>query len=271
MPVAAKKEAYEVVLDIINSSINEVRIISEFEKTRIEKLLDSMFKAGDKHYYTLASCYYSQISDIDNLLFCAEKAINNSAGDIEDLANVVLSLSNVFRFREIYKNIKEGKVKPFEHDMYMRNCIRAITYHEDEVLLNEYMNFYLGFASDEAMPDIFTNESRSVFSFLKKTDSEDGKISNYILDSLDVFSREIMPRCNPMWGDHYLKYEIFEYNGNPFMGLTLSFQSADFSIEFIDEVADVEDEFLYIISGLDCPPEYRGAVSFNIEVEELSQ
>lgn len=271
MPAAAKKEANEVILDIINSSIRETRVISEFEKTRIEKLLDGMYKSGDYRYYALASCYYSQISDIDNLLFCVDKAINSGFYSDIELPNIILSLSNAFRFKEVFYYIKEGKIAPLKHDAYMRNCIRAITYHEDETLLNEYSKFYIEWAKGDERAKMFSEESKSVFSFLKRADSQDRHISKYILDSLDLFSRKIMPLCDPRWGDHYLKYEIFEYNDKPFMGLTLALQSTDFQEEFIEMVADVEDEFLYTISGLECPPEYRGFVSFNIEVEELSQ
>lgn len=263
MALISPKKAEEEALDIINRVIAENRTISEFENAKLLASLDSLYRSNSSSYYELATCYYSQIADIDNLLICVDKAFN-SAVDVS-LLNVFYALNNAVRYKEIYKYITENNIF-IEDRHFIESAIKAFSFCGDDELVDRFSSFYRKSFTDENSVD-FLEHIDEIIAFFNKNNDIKSDLVSYLLDCLDVFSRTSLFKSKGIDSAYGFSHHVYSDEGYEFLAFSFVFQVEE---SYIDNIMDIEDEFISIISRINYDPTVKTKISFNFELGDLS-
>lgn len=243
---------------VINTAIEQRRVLSEFENAKVLKLLDSMYHSGDAKYNVVSACYYALVSDIDNLLICSEKVMRgfkpkgNSVGPL--IGNTLIALGNSLRFSDVYDYIKKYNIPLYEEDII-------------DLAINSSL-----FVGDVEGFKFLKNKNRkesekekdfdTIYYLFSKNESLIKDMSSYIRDVFDVISRKISRKVVK----EYFLPTLSKFSVNVFCDEGYEFISFSFLFpehSDLDIVFDLEDEFLSLISGLEYENEIKTKITFN--------
>lgn len=257
------QEAENEALDILNRVIYGKRAISEFENAKIMNCLDSLHRANSDAYSEIAVCYYSQIGDIDNML----SEINNISNHNKkaDWGNLIFAMNNAMRYKELYSYIKDRDIFINEREFF-EIAIKTTSFCGDDSLADYFTSNYNENYDDEESRYflIHINEMRS---FFKSNHEIKQDLHAYLIDCLDVFSRVSLQKSKLIDSAYGYSHHIYSDEGHKFLAFSFIFQADE---TYLDEIIDLEDEFLSLISVIDYNTTVKTKVSFNFELGELS-
>lgn len=247
------QKAGSEVLKIINRSHDDNRSLSEFDHKKIEKCLDSLYRKNEYAYNMVALCYYSAIAEIDNMLSCASVVIGS--GKIEDLSNVAIALTNDMRYKDLYNYIKEYnilmKVKDQRIDL-IKGVLLSIILFDDGNL-------------SERLACQQQGNIQKLNSFFKNNNADREDIQLYIAECLDIFSRKILPKLYKIIATY--RHGIDVYSDEICEFLHFCFE-VKINKEDFNTLIELEDEYLSLISEIDCKFSIEMKVSFSFELME---
>lgn len=266
---AATEKAISSALDIINSAIGNHSLLSEFEHARLMKLLDSMQRKNNNsaEFHLLAACYYSLISDVDNLIYHANRVIDKSTvdgrifGNEIIVDNAIIALSNSLMVREVYRFMKKYYLLNDALDEFMSRLFMGTSLLMND--LSSYTRFrdrYKGNLADDAI-----YRMNMLHDFFYKNERSGDIISNYICDVFEIISRKISKKATSILSIPQVSDYIFEiHNDDGYEFVSISFLFPHDSSA--DIVFDLEDEMLRLISHLDYPNEIKTKISFDFTI-----
>jgi len=263
MALISPKKAEEEALDIINRIIAQNRTISEFENAKLLSLLDSLYRSNSDYYYELAICYYSQVADIDNLIICVDKVFDSFAN--VSILNVFYALNNAVRYKEMYNYIIQNDIF-IEDRHFIESAIKAFAFCGDNELADKFSSAYLEKFSDEKSIG-FLGHMGEIRGFLNKNSDIKNELVSYLLDCLDVFSRTSLFKSKQIDSAYGFSHHVYSDEGYEFLAFSFVFQVDD---SCIDNIMDIEDEFISLISRINYDPTIKTKVSFNFELGDLS-
>lgn len=250
------QEAGSEVLKIINQVYDDNRPLSEFEQKKIEKCLTSLRRVSEHNYNTVAVCYFAGIADIDNMLSCARAVLEK--GTNEDIPNVVIALANTMRYKDLYNYTIEYNILSKVIEQYA-NLIHKI--------FVATLLFYEGELSKSLLiqQQGYTQKEDNFFDFFKKNNADRKDIQLYIAECFDIFSRKILPKLYKIISFYRKAFNIYSDEICEFLHVSLIFK---INKEDFNTLIEIEDEYLSLISEIDCKPSIEMKVSFSFELEE---
>lgn len=270
--VAATKKAISSALGILNSAIGDRRLLSEFERARLMKLLDSIQRQNNtEEFHLLAACYYSLTSDVDNLIYHADKVINEAIvngeiiGNKTIVKNAVIALSNSLMIREVYNVMKKYHLPDESLDEYMSRLFMCVS-----LLMNDLSGFSCikkqyecKYKNEINHADI--HRMNMLYDFFYKNERDGDSISSYICDVFEIISRKVSKKATsvlsvPQISDY--NFETHNDDGYDFVSISFLFPHDSSA----DIVFDLEDEMLRLISHLDYPNEIKTKISFDFTI-----
>ncbi|HEM8307464.1 TPA: hypothetical protein U2M51_003740 [Providencia rettgeri] len=255
------------VIKIINKAIEEGRMLSEFEMAQTIQLIDSMNKSHDDRSDIVLTCYYSIMSDIDGLLYHANKAIKDLMSYQDSVpwplvGNIITALGNSLRFGEIH-NLLEKYDIPLFNEIMISLGIKSYLFSGD-------LKGYERIKEEYSKNSIIEDNVEKTFRFLCNNKNYLTNISSYIIDSLDIISRKTSKRLIEDFG--LLPISVFDVenyidDGHEFISFVF-FLSENISV---DDAICLEDELIEEISNLNYPSRIKTLVTYSLFVDEGDQ
>ncbi|HEK0625310.1 TPA: hypothetical protein SMP49_003444 [Proteus mirabilis] len=270
--VAATKKAISSALGVINSAIGERRLLSEFERARLMKLLDSIQRQNNTaEFHLLAACYYSLDSDVDNLIYHANKVISGGVvngkivGNEKIVKNAIIALSNSLMIREVYNVMKKYHLPDELLDEYMSRLFMCTSLFMNDLSGYSCIKKQYEYRYKNDIEHVDIHRMNKLYDFFYKNESDGDSISSYICDVFEIISRKISKKAisvlnMPQISDY--DFETHNDDGYEFVSISFLFpydSSADI-------VFDLEDEMLRLISHLNYPHEIKTKISFDFTI-----
>lgn len=263
MPPVAKKSSEEV-LSLLARAIVEGRILSPFEKKKIEKHLLSSKKAGGIDYDMASACYYSYIGDIKKLHYFSNNVFFSGYKLDGNAINVLFALFNALQFEKVHEIISMTDYyvpdEPHYAELAIMSCVICNDFDKATSIIERSGDLAINNDSIRKVVD-FTHDMSDFF-------SSDGEVfSKYLLNAFDVCTDSFPSFNDGVLVNPAIHYSFFnDGEDDDVSSIDLLHMEFVFNVEDSDLIFSAEDLFFKEVSTLDYPTHIKSRISFSFEI-----
>jgi len=182
-----------------------------------------------------------------------------------DIINIAYALNNSMRYKELHEYISKYRLYS-ENKNFIESAIKSASFCGDDEMADFFSEKYVMFFDDEDSKD-FIEHINEIRGFFKENKDIKDDMHSYLIDCLDVFSRRSLLKSKEIDGTYGYSHHIYSDEGYSFLAFSFIFQLEDTHLE---DIMDIEDEFISLISRINYSPIVKTKISFNFELGDLS-